>query len=345
MSLISKLAIPIISVSLLLGGCSRGQSEEERGNLSSSLEQTKGIRQDSSLKNAWWKKEAPRRDNYVENFAGMDINMVWIPGGGVEYSLYNLSREDIMNNLGKDPDLWQREEVSGFWMSNEISVKSWLAFLNSTRYNPSRDTASEKSGVPSREGIINSGLRITDISLINIDTFLKYLSSNTRRGYDLPNVAEYFLATRGSKIPSEGVFGEISRERHYLKGLDNKPSSQFFPVDSLKTNLFGLNHLVGNAGEFVHLPSFLVKKLVDHKSEGYRNHALGNMVFLVAPSFESKMEDFNFCPIKEWRSKLDSGRVMEFWDSRKYSAYHYADRITDETIGFRIVRRPAEDLE
>jgi formylglycine-generating enzyme required for sulfatase activity len=263
-----------------------------------------------------------KRKDYVENFAGLDMKMIWIPGGEVEYEVR--PKPYYRKN---EPFPIFREEVEGFWIGEtEVSIDQWLKFLEVSNYTPSKDTHRNAGGMPI--DIRNPDLPVKYVSFLNATFFTDYLSSRTRKNYGLPTLSEWIYACRGSKIPPEGPFGKLSKKNANID-WEEEVGNRLMPVKSLEPNEFGLYHLVGNNQEYVTCPNNLKYSLFS------KNELTDKEEGIILTSSRADNPD---CFQRNHINREPIGDLLKTYPIKP--EYIYGQ---DFCYGFRVVRRPSDN--
>ena len=306
--------ISLAGISGLLIGCgsdTNDSMEETNSNESSAVNKRPSFRH---------RRQSRSQENYTETAFGINQEMIWIPEHDVEHLDYRqFSPNSPAVYKGSEPFI---EHVEGFWIGKtEITISAWFSFLEASNYDAKSDTHQGQGGAP--EDIRNPALPATYLSAPNAKRFVDYLTLRSGLNYNLPTPAEWVLACRGPKMPPEGLYGKITSEESNLVEFG---SEDLLPVKSLKPNRFGLYHMIGNASEFLTIPS---EKLCPEGIKHVRkdNTRMKDLIFL-SPDRTFRMEEgsYNF----------------GVFPQRFRDPYAYSDRRFNRYTGFRIIRRPSE---
>jgi len=323
MNKLRNLAIGGLTALVLAGGCSDRNSIEEVSERGLTRWDQKEYSQEDDSKPARKSRERKQKD-YIENFADMNMKMIWIPGGRVQF-----------------PEGGSKE-VEGFWMGEtEVSVDQWLKFLEVSRYDPQQDHKVGYYGNGANyTDYPNSNFPVDQVSVKNIEHMAKYLSLRTSKNYSMPFLSEQILAAFGPNFRWDGLSRDINPQNTNISWDERgdsereKEFEELMPVKSLKPNRYGLYHIVGNIGEFSEVDSELVS---GREKE-----------FLNAFNLKTSSNSYN----------------KRFYEWDKYEVYHYSNeekivvRVPFEEVesrsyrnelivakgaGFRLVCRPKKD--
>lgn len=270
------------------------------------------------LGNRWYNENLSSEDQYIEDFAGINMKMIWIPGGDVE--IYRDSNGKTLVDF-----------VEGFWMGEtEVSVDQLLKiFEKDTGYNPKQDTQRGEGGSP--KDIRNPELPASNISFLNAKRFVDYLSVRTGRDYFLPTCSEWILACRGPKMPLDGFYGSINRDTANVwfdsETLTNK-APPILNVKHLKPNKYGLYGMLGNVKEFLIVPQDSVFFNPDWLKDN--NRFKEGLIALT--------------PGTHWEScDLTDPSKNSSYPKIHHKVYEYSDLFFSPYTGFRVIRRPSKN--
>ncbi len=323
MNKLRNLAIGGLTALVLAGGCSDRNSIDNVSERGLTRWDQKEYSHEDNSKSIRKSREGKQKD-YIENFADMNMKMIWIPGGRIQF-----------------PEGGSKE-VEGFWMGEtEVSVDQWLKFLEVSRYDPKSD---HKVGYYEREidytDYPNSSFPLDQVSVKNIEHMAKYLSLRTNKDYSIPLFSEQILATFGPNFKWDGLPKDINPQNANISWDEEgdsereKELKELMPVKSLKPNGYGLYHMVGNIGEFSEVDS----KFVSGREREFINGF----------SIKTSSNSYN----------------KRFYEWSKYGVYHYSNeekmvvRVPFEEVesnsyrnelivakgaGFRLVCRPKKD--
>ncbi len=310
MSVISKLAIPLLSAGLILSGCSgedKKSSEGIEGKVSSVQNGGSSLR-----KNGWMRKVFHSRKEYVEDFAGLNMKMILVPG-------------DVVSM----PD-GSSKYVEDFYIGEtEVSVNQFLSFLEISRYDPKDGNIGLSKSGPGSFLDKDFNLPVTGTSVRNAEHMARYLSMRTGRNYSLPSLSEQILASFGPRFGFDGLPDNLTPKNANLFWGD---SSDLLPVKSLEPNIHGLYHMIGNAGELAVVDQD-PDEIKRGSGRGREGIAHDGRMFSISPSSRTSREAFE----KDYSGQepaLDLVRSMG----------HYSlDYVSPRNTGFRLVSRPKKE--
>lgn len=210
--------------------------------------------------------------DYVESFDGLNIEMVWIPGGTFQMGS-RLSAEEVGRRYGFPAEGFATEHplhrvtLDGFWLGKfEVTNEQFRHFI-----------AKHRSGDIKGISLDDDRQPVVEVTWEEAMVFGDWVSRGSGRDYTLPSEAQWEYACRGGTETvrfwgdddtsmglyanvldetAETVFGpEIRGRNDGIPGFDpfvktNDGFTVAAPVGSLKPNAYGLHDMIGNAFEY-----------------------------------------------------------------------------------------------
>jgi len=283
---------------------------------------------------------------YVEDFAGLDLEMVWVPGGTFQMGS-RLSPEEVSRRYGgpaAPPEMFEHEHplhtvtLDGFWMS-----KCEVTNAQFRRFQPSHDSE-EHEGLALDE----DNQPVVHVTWDEAKSFCDWLSRESGRDYTFPTEAQWEYACRAgtdtvrfwgdddapmgryanvADRTAESAFGEsmnVRREggRDYV--VNFVPTTDGYkvaaPVGSLEPNQFGLCDMIGNVIEYC---------LDWYSPDYYANSPEKNPINLTLTEKRS-------CRGGSWLH-------LSFMQRAAYRGTIWTDH-RSARVGFRVVRNPSEPV-
>jgi len=211
--------------------------------------------------------------DYVESFGGLDMEMVWIPGGTFRMGSY-LTAEQVAARYGgpvnQSGDEYPLHAVTldGFWMGKyEVTnrqFRCWAPKHSSVGWSALSDFSLDGDQQP-----------VVRVSLEEAKRFCRWLSNGTNRRYSIPTEAQWEYACRGNTQCVRywgdddevmGYYANVGDQtikpflapllegREEYEGWDVVPTNDGYvvaaPVGSFQANPFGLYDMIGNVWEW-----------------------------------------------------------------------------------------------
>ncbi|MBN1515370.1 SUMF1/EgtB/PvdO family nonheme iron enzyme [Candidatus Sumerlaeota bacterium] len=212
----------------------------------------------------------PGYGNYTETYGGLEIPMVWLPGGnfimGRKISEEEARAWRAWGSWAPQTELPQIPgRLNGFWISaTEITVKQYSIFVGESKYQ----TEAEKKGFAqtslssnenptSAEGVywnnpsiyqLNDQMPVALLSWRDCLQFTKWLSDKTSKHFSLPIEAEWEYAYRAG---TEFIWhwGNLPEESIEYEWFERTSRSKPSEVGMLKPNRWGMYDMGGNVTE------------------------------------------------------------------------------------------------
>ncbi len=174
--------------------------------------------------------------NYTETYGGLNLEMVWIPGG--TFQMGSNDGESIEKPVHK-------VELDGFWIGKyEITQAQWIAIMGTS-------IAQQRDKLSSSRSLQGVGLNypMYYISWYEAMEFCEELSKKTGRKYNLPSEAQWEYACRGGST-NKFCFGDYDSKLGDYAWYDSNSNNQAHPVGQKKPNAWGLYDMHGNIWEW-----------------------------------------------------------------------------------------------
>lgn len=322
MNKLRNLAIGGLTALVLAGGCRDRNSMEKVSERGLTRWDQKEYSHEEDSKSIRKSRERQQKD-YIENFADMNMKMIWIPGGNV----YIPRKES--------------KYVEGFWMGEtEISVDQWLKFLETSRYDPQPDLI---MGPYTKANFIdypNSSLPVDQVSVKNIEYMANYLSLRTGKNYSMPFLSEQLLTAFGPNFQWNGLPNDVDTKNTNISWGEEgntkyeKELKDLMVVKSLKPNRYGLYHMIGNIGEFSEddfIPSRRNKRVFYN----------GLDIKTSPNSYNKKFYDWSRLK-RYYYSNEEEMMIKVPFDDIESDSYRN-ELLAARGVGFRLVCRPKKD--
>ena len=206
--------------------------------------------------------------SYTETYAGLNLEIVWIPGGTFQMGS-RLSPEDMVKRYhGKagdekyftDDHPVHTVTLDGFWMGKfEVTNAQFRKFRPGHSSNTRHDYDLDADTQP-----------VVNVSWNDAKAFCDWLSEKTGTSYTLPTEAQWEYTCRAgtesdryrgdddetmgqSADTSSGVGRDLIREwleKNNVRSNDFSLEKGTAPVGSFKPNKFGLYDMLGNVAEW-----------------------------------------------------------------------------------------------
>jgi sulfatase modifying factor 1 len=230
-------------------------------------------------------------ENYVESFAGLNVEMVWVPGGTFQMGS-RLSPEEVAARYGGPSESFVNEhplhEVSldGFWVGKfEVTNEQFRHFI------PDHNSGDYKGN-----SLNGDKQPATELTWEEAMEFCGWIAKATGRAYTLPSEAQWEYACRAGTDSVRSWGDDDADVGRYANVADSTAKSAFSPeltnrkdnvtgsnpfvettdgflvsapVGSFEPNAFGLHDMIGNAIEYC---------LDFHDPEYYKRSPLKNPV-------------------------------------------------------------------
>jgi len=171
---------------------------------------------------------APAASSYMENRAGLNMNMIWIEGGA-----FRMGSPE--SEVGRDKDEGPTHTVTlpGFWMgATEVAQAQYEALMGN---NPSFNKGENHP--------------VECVSWENAMEFCRKLSDAAGTTYTLPSEAQWEYACRAGSS-SRFCFGDSDRQLGDYAWHGENAGKQTHPVGKKKPNAWGLYDMHGNVWEW-----------------------------------------------------------------------------------------------
>ena len=210
--------------------------------------------------------------DYVETFHGLDIQMVWIPGGTFQMGSH-LSAEEVGRQYGSQVEGFNIEHplhtvtLDGFWIGKcEVTNEQFRHYIPKHRSGAIKGISLDGDRQP-----------VVEVTWEETMVFCDWISRGSGRDHTLPSEAQWEYACRGGTDTvrywgngdaemgryanvldrtAETVFAaEIRGRDELVPGFDpfiatTDGFKAAAPVGSLEPNAYGLHDMIGNAFEF-----------------------------------------------------------------------------------------------
>jgi formylglycine-generating enzyme required for sulfatase activity len=219
---------------------------------------------------AWGQKSAPksrqdaRPTSYTETYAGLNLEMIWIPGGTFQMGS-RLSAEAVAKDCGgeakdfADEHPWHAVELDGFWLGKfEVTNAQFRRFA-----------PNHSSGEYWGHRMDGDKQPVVKVTWDDARAFCAWLSLGTGRSYRLPTEAQWEYACRAGSETERHWGDDEAAMGSYANAADRTMRQTFkdqdaigpipkimdghavtAPVGSFKPNAFGLHDMLGNVWEW-----------------------------------------------------------------------------------------------
>jgi len=295
-----------------------------------------GLESDEKLSAA---SEAEAGKDYVEDFAGLNVEMVWVPGGTFRMGS-RLSPDEVARRYGGPAQSFEYEHplhtvtLDGFWIG-----KYEMTNAQFRRFRPDHDSREHEGHTLNQDN-----QPVVEVTWEEVKAFCDWLSRESGRDYTFPTEAQWEYACRAgtdtvrfwgdddesmgryanaADRTAESAFGESMRgRREYSMGF--VPTTDGYevssPVGSFEPNPFGLHDMIGN--------------VIEYCLDWY------------APDFYARSPEknpVNLTPAEKRSCRGGSWLHLSFMQRAAYRGNIWTDH-RSARVGFRVVRNSSESM-